>query len=185
MATVEPKLILLFSGKRKSGKYYVTLGPGVCCILRLSGPLKQQYAQVGISVQLSGEYEEKYRADMIQWGEKQREKDPGFFCRVAIKAAQQPIWIVSDTRHLSDLQWFWRNYPSQSRCVRVEASEETRRERDWEFTTGAIPTPISECGLDQGVDFDWIIKNEGDGSQLEEQLATGLLSIAKEKVKED
>ncbi|CAB1334283.1 unnamed protein product [Coregonus sp. 'balchen'] len=52
MATVEPKLILLFSGKRKSGKDYVTdlihkrLGPDVCCILRLSGPLKQQYAQV-------------------------------------------------------------------------------------------------------------------------------------------
>lgn len=41
----------------------------------------------------AGEYKEKYRADMIQWGEKQREKDPGFFCRVAIKAAQQPIWV--------------------------------------------------------------------------------------------
>nr|XP_046170773.1 phosphomevalonate kinase [Oncorhynchus gorbuscha] len=194
MATVEPKLILLFSGKRKSGKDYVTdlihqrLGPDVCCILRLSGPLKQQYAQDhGLDFEEllgAGEYKEKYRADMIQWGEKQREKDPGFFCRVAIKEAQQPIWIVSDTRRLSDLQWFWREYPSQSRCVRVEASEETRRERGWEFTTG-IDDAESECGLDQGVDFDWIIKNEGDGSQLEEKLATGLLSIAKEKVKED
>nr|XP_046158331.1 phosphomevalonate kinase-like isoform X2 [Oncorhynchus gorbuscha] len=51
MATVEPKRILLLSGKHKSGKYYVTdlihkrLGPDVCCILRISGPLKQQYAQ--------------------------------------------------------------------------------------------------------------------------------------------
>uniref|UniRef100_A0A8C7NGV5 Phosphomevalonate kinase n=1 Tax=Oncorhynchus mykiss TaxID=8022 RepID=A0A8C7NGV5_ONCMY len=184
MATVEPKLILLFSGKRAIDCWH-TVHQFIKAIIAELNTLSNvilQYAQVGISVQLSGEYEEKYRADMIQWGEKQREKDPGFFCRVAIKAAQQPIWIVSDTRHLSDLQWFWRNYPSQSRCVRVEASEETRRERDWEFTTGMMQ---SECGLDQGVDFDWIIKNEGDGSQLEEQLATGLLSIAKEKVKED
>ncbi|KAK6326379.1 hypothetical protein J4Q44_G00020240 [Coregonus suidteri] len=100
MATVEPKLILLFSGKRKSGKDYVTdlihkrLGPDVCCILRLSGPLKQQYAQDhGLDFEEllgAGEYKEKYRADMIQWGEKQREKDPGFFCRLAIKGAQHP-----------------------------------------------------------------------------------------------
>uniref|UniRef100_A0A8C8LV44 Phosphomevalonate kinase n=1 Tax=Oncorhynchus tshawytscha TaxID=74940 RepID=A0A8C8LV44_ONCTS len=166
---VEPKLILLFSGKHKSGKYYVTdlihkrLGPDVCCILRISGPLKQQYAQVGLEELLgAGEYKEKYCADMIQWGEKQREKDPGFFCRVAIKAAHQPIW------------WFWREYPSQSRCVRVEDSEETRRERGWEFTTGMMQ---SECGLDQGVDFDWIIKNEGDGSQLLTRLLESIVLV--------
>jgi phosphomevalonate kinase len=41
----------------------------------------------------AGEYKEKYRADMIQWCEKQREKGPGLFCRVAIKAAHQPIWV--------------------------------------------------------------------------------------------
>uniref|UniRef100_A0AAY5L8Z6 Phosphomevalonate kinase n=1 Tax=Esox lucius TaxID=8010 RepID=A0AAY5L8Z6_ESOLU len=154
MATVEPKLILLFSGKRKSGKDYVTdlihqrLGPDVCCILRLSGPLKQQYAQdhgLDLAELMGpGEYKEKYRADMIQWGENQREKDPGVFCRLAIKGAQQPIWIVSDARRLSDLQWFWRVYPSQSRCVRVEASEETRRERGWEFTAA----PIDLFGVD-------------------------------------
>nr|XP_046158332.1 phosphomevalonate kinase-like isoform X3 [Oncorhynchus gorbuscha] len=107
MATVEPKRILLLSGKHKSGKYYVTdlihkrLGPDVCCILRISGPLKQQYAQDhGLDFEEllgAGEYKEKYRADMIQWCEKQREKGPGLFCRVAIKAAHQPIWIVRDT----------------------------------------------------------------------------------------
>ncbi|XP_019896649.1 phosphomevalonate kinase isoform X1 [Esox lucius] len=157
MATVEPKLILLFSGKRKSGKDYVTdlihqrLGPDVCCILRLSGPLKQQYAQdhgLDLAELMGpGEYKEKYRADMIQWGENQREKDPGVFCRLAIKGAQQPIWIVSDARRLSDLQWFWRVYPSQSRCVRVEASEETRRERGWEFTAASgKKTPPQSVG---------------------------------------
>ncbi|XP_067094107.1 phosphomevalonate kinase [Osmerus mordax] len=191
MAIVEPKIILLFSGKRKSGKDYVTdlihkrLGPDVCSILRLSGPLKHQYAQEhGLDfgeLLGAGQYKEKYRADMIQWGERQREQDPGFFCRLAIEGAQRPIWVVSDTRRLSDLQWFWREYPSQSRCVRVEASEETRRERGWEFTAG-IDDAESECGLDQGVQFDWIIRNDRAAPPLEDQLHM-LLSLAKEKTR--
>lgn len=28
----------------------------------------------------------------------------------------------------------------------------------------------SECGLDQGVHFDWVINNDGDAASLEEQL---------------
>lgn len=185
----EPKLILLFSGKRKSGKDYITdlilkrLGPEVCCILRLSGPLKHQYAQEhGLDFKEllgTGQYKEKYRADMIQWGEMQRRQDPGFFCTLATKGAQQPVWIVSDTRRLSDLQWFWNRYPSQSHCVRVEASESTRRERGWEFTKG-IDDAESECGLDNGVQFDWTIRNEGDTISLQEQLQE-LLSLAAEK----
>ncbi|XP_024896625.1 phosphomevalonate kinase isoform X3 [Pteropus alecto] len=47
-----PRLVLLFSGKRKSGKDFVTealqsrLGADVCAVLQLSGPLKKQYAQL-------------------------------------------------------------------------------------------------------------------------------------------
>lgn len=191
MATVEPKVIFLFSGKRKSGKDYVTdlilkrLGPDVCCVVRLSAPLKLQYAQEhGLDfgeLLGAGQYKEKYRADMIQWGERRREQDPGFFCRLAITGAQQPIWIVSDARRLSDLQWFSREFPSQSRCVRVEASTETRRARGWEFTAG-IDDAESECGLDHGVQFDWIVRNEEAAPPLEEQLHV-LLSLAEEKTR--
>ncbi len=48
----KPRAVLVFSGKRKSGKDYITeiirerLGGDVCAILRLSGPLKEQYAKV-------------------------------------------------------------------------------------------------------------------------------------------
>ncbi|KAM4601249.1 phosphomevalonate kinase [Polymixia lowei] len=188
MDAVEPKLILLFSGKRKSGKDYVTdmilkrLGPDVCCILRLSAPLKQQYAQEhGLDLdQLlgAGQYKEQYRADMIHWGETRRKQDPGFFCRLTTREAQQPVWIVSDARRRSDLQWFWREYPSQTRCVRVQASEQTRRARGWVFTAG-IDDAESECGLDSGVDFDWIISNEADTPSLEEQLQS-ILRLAEE-----
>ncbi|KAG7218832.1 hypothetical protein INR49_019674 [Caranx melampygus] len=99
----EPDLVLVFSGKRKSGKDYVTtliqerLGPEVCGVLRLSGPLKQQYAQEhGLDLdQLlgSGLYKEQYRADMIRWGESRRRQDPGFFCRLATRGARQPVWV--------------------------------------------------------------------------------------------
>ncbi|XP_035168809.1 phosphomevalonate kinase [Oxyura jamaicensis] len=47
-----PRAVLLLSGKRKSGKDFVAeqlrsrLGPAVCCVLRLSAPLKERYAEV-------------------------------------------------------------------------------------------------------------------------------------------
>ncbi|KAM3614559.1 uncharacterized protein V6R79_016110 [Siganus canaliculatus] len=200
----EPRLVLVFSGKRKSGKDYVTdliherLGADLCCVLRLSGPLKQQYAQVrptpGLimachhgylfvmlvlvaqehGLDLSqllgpGPYKERYRAEMIRWGESRRQQDPGFFCRLATREARRPVWVVSDARRLSDLQWFWSEFPRQTRSVRVQSSEATRAQRGWSFTTG-VDDAESECGLDSGVDFDWLITNEADAPSLEEQL---------------
>uniref|UniRef100_A0A3Q0SLP1 Phosphomevalonate kinase n=1 Tax=Amphilophus citrinellus TaxID=61819 RepID=A0A3Q0SLP1_AMPCI len=172
-------LVLVFSGKRKSGKDYVTeliqkrLGSEVCCVLRLSGPLKEQYAQEhGLDLdQLMGPgpYKERYRADMIRWGEACRHQDPGFFCRLATRGARQPVWVVSDARRLSDLQWFWAEFPQQTRSVRVQSSEKTRSQRGWSFTTG-VDDAESECGLDSGIKFDWIIINEANAPSLDEQL---------------
>lgn len=186
MSPAEPRIVLLFSGKRKSGKDYVTdlmqkrLTSEMCCIIRLSGPLKQQYAQdhnLSYKELLgSGQYKEKYRADMIHWGEMKRQKDSGFFCRLAIKNAIQPIWIISDCRRLSDVHWFLKEFPDKCICVRVEASEKTRSQRGWSFTAG-IDDAESECGLDEGVKFDWIIQNDED-DVLEKQLQ-GLLSLVK------
>ncbi|KAM7421698.1 hypothetical protein PAMA_015713 [Pampus argenteus] len=184
----EPRLVLVFSGKRKSGKDYVTdlilnrLGADICCILRLSGPLKQQYAQEhGLDLdQLLGPglYKEQYRADMIRWGEARRRQDPGFFCRLATREAQQPVWVVSDARRLSDLQWFWTEFPRQTRCVRVQSSENTRKQRGWSFTPG-VDDAESECGLDSRVEFDWIITNEANAPSLAEQLQP-ILMLAEE-----
>ncbi|XP_016353483.1 phosphomevalonate kinase-like [Sinocyclocheilus anshuiensis] len=102
MTPTPPRVILLFSGKRKAGKDYVTdliqkrLTAEICCILRLSAPLKQQYAKdhnLDYEELLGcGQYKESYRADMIRWGEMKRQQDSGFFCRLAIKHATQPIW---------------------------------------------------------------------------------------------
>ena len=35
----------------------------------------------------------------------------------------------------------------------------------------------SECGLDQGVTFDWVLTNDGDELALDEQLETLLRSL--------
>lgn len=184
----EPSLVLVFSGKRKSGKDYVTeliqkrLGSDVCCILRLSGPLKEQYAQEhGLDLdQLMGPgpYKEQYRADMIRWGESRRCQDPGFFCRLASRGARRPVWVVSDARRLSDLQWFQAEFPQQTQSVRVQSSEKTRSQRGWSFTAG-VDDAESECGLDNGVEFDWTVINEADAPSLDKQLRP-ILQLAEE-----
>ncbi|KAM6309412.1 phosphomevalonate kinase [Podargus strigoides] len=181
-----PRAVLLLSGKRKSGKDFVAeelrsrLGPDVCTVLRLSGPLKQQYAKEhGLDFQRlldASAYKESHREAMIRWGEERRRADPGFFCRAAVEGAAQPVWVVSDTRRLSDVEWFRDVYGDAVQTVRVVATEETRRRRNWVFVTGVDDTE-SECGLDQGVAFDWVIANDGDELSLDEQLEALLRSL--------
>ncbi|XP_024426653.2 phosphomevalonate kinase isoform X2 [Desmodus rotundus] len=174
-----PRLVLLFSGKRKSGKDFVTealqsrLGADVCAILRLSSPLKEQYAQEhGLDFQRlldASTYKEAYRRDMILWGEEKRQADPGFFCRKVVEGVSQPVWLVSDTRRASDIQWFREAYGAVTQTVRVVALEQSRQQRGWVFTPG-VDDGESECGLDNFGDFDWVIENHGDEQRLEEQL---------------
>ncbi|XP_069074485.1 phosphomevalonate kinase isoform X3 [Pleurodeles waltl] len=108
---------------------------------------------------------------MIRWGEEKRNEDPGFFCRIIVDGASQPIWIVSDTRRRSDVDWFRSSYGELTQTVRVQASEATRRLRGWAFTPG-IDDAESECGLDHGMSFDWTITNDGDSEVLNDQLDT-------------
>ncbi|XP_057195696.1 phosphomevalonate kinase isoform X1 [Triplophysa rosa] len=169
MTPAQPRSVLLFSGKRKSGKDYVTdllqkrLSSEMCCILRLSAPLKQQYAQdhhLDYEELLgAGQYKESYRADMIHWGEMKRQEDSGFFCRLAVKNAAQPIWIISDCRRLSDVHWFQKEFPDQCICVRVEASEKTRSQRGWSFTSGRCCTgTLLQYGYRSVVGNLWLAK---------------------------
>ncbi|XP_016077125.1 PREDICTED: phosphomevalonate kinase isoform X2 [Miniopterus natalensis] len=167
------------------------LGADVCAVLRLSSPLKEQYAQ-GTPLRLRGwgvdiiclgqehsldfqrlldasTYKEAYRRDMILWGEKKRQADPGFFCRKIVEGVSQPVWLVSDTRRMSDIQWFREAYGAVTQTVRVVALEQSRQQRGWVFTPG-VDDGESECGLDNFGDFDWVIENHGDEQRLEEQL---------------
>ncbi|XP_077056308.1 phosphomevalonate kinase [Siphateles boraxobius] len=186
MTHSQPRIILLFSGKRKSGKDHVAdliqhrLTAEMCCILRLSAPLKQQYAQdhdLDYEELLGcGPYKERHRVEMIRWGEMRRQQDSGFFCRLVVQHAERPVWIVSDCRRISDVEWFRKEFPDRCVCVRVEASEQTRAQRGWRFTTG-VDDAESECGLDEGLAFDWILRNDGEHERLEKQLDELLSSL--------
>lgn len=93
-------VVVVVSGKRKVGKDFVCerlleqLGPATAEIGRLSAPLKKAYAlEHGLDYEellTDGPYKEKYRRDMIAWGEQRREKDPGFFARLVMRDVTKP-----------------------------------------------------------------------------------------------
>lgn len=172
-----PRLILLFSGKRKSGKDFVTdllqehLGSG-SVILRLSGPLKECYARehgLDFEKMLSAsDYKEKYRLDMINWSTKIRNDDYTYFCKAAeekYEAKKYAVWIISDCRRQTDVKYFLEKYQGRVKTVRITASDEARSSRGWKFTEG-IDDMETECGLDK-LDHDIVLDNsEGDGTDV-------------------
>lgn len=116
---------------------------------------------------------------MIRWGEEKRRADPGFFCRTVVEGVEQPVWVsgageehggrrvatdtawvqvVSDTRRLSDVEWFRDVYGDAVQTVRVVASEETRKRRNWVFVAGERallpitpqPNPVHLSALQHG-----------------------------------
>lgn len=90
-------MIVLISGKRKSGKDYVSdyLRSKLCSngvstfLVRISAPLKEAYAtENGLDYDAllsSGPYKEKYRDDMVRWGEEKRRYDSGYFIRLSMQ----------------------------------------------------------------------------------------------------
>lgn len=150
---------------------------GGVSVLRLSKPLKKQYAEDhGLDLARlmdSSSYKETHRQAMILWGEEMRDKDPGYFCRLAVSEATKPVWLVCDARRPTDMEFFKTHYGSRTITVRVEAGEGVKRGRGWVFTPGVDDAP-SECGLD-GYQCDVVVRNNGDtendsGETLHEQL---------------
>ncbi|XP_054288218.1 phosphomevalonate kinase isoform X2 [Macrosteles quadrilineatus] len=166
-----PKLILLFSGKRKSGKDTVTdilyeRVKDVAVNIKLSAPIKSHFANSqGLDFdQLmgTGDYKEQYRLEMIKWSEDIRNSDNGYFCRAAVDmsgAMKKPVWIVTDMRRRTDLQWFRENYKNIV-TVRVSSTEDERQKRGWVFTSG-IDDQETECDLDTIKEWDVVIENNG------------------------
>ncbi|KAI8480783.1 PREDICTED: phosphomevalonate kinase-like [Branchiostoma belcheri] len=190
-----PCAVVIFSGKRKSGKDFVTdllqrrVGEDNCELMRLSGPLKSQYAKEhDLNLQRlldASEYKETYRLDMIRWGEERRNQDPGYFCRLATRCpgAQKPVWIITDARRKTDIQYFREKYATRAISVRVEAQEEVRRKRGWVFTSG-VDDAESECDLDLGVTWDVVITNNGEHAELMEQLDKLVYTIREKQSKQ-
>ncbi|CAG9822692.1 unnamed protein product [Phaedon cochleariae] len=178
----DPKVILLVSGKRKSGKDFICeklktkLGENICSIIRISGPLKGLYASLHkldlLELMSDSPYKEKHRLNMIKWSEGERDKDNGYFCRAACaEATVTPVWIVSDIRRKSDIEWFKETYRGITKTVRISADLDTRKNRGWKFTKDVDDAP-SECDLD---DFNaWDIMLDNNNTQ---QLETAIITV--------
>lgn len=171
---VKPKYILLFSGKRKCGKDYLTdilhtrIGDQESVIIKLSGPIKTYWsktADLDLNKLLgTSEYKEHYRLEMARWSEAIRKEDNGYFCRAAIdmyKAYDKPIWIVSDTRRKTDIKWFKENYGNACKVIRIITNLEIRKQRGWKFMTG-IDDAETECDLDDFTNWDLQIENNSE-----------------------
>lgn len=174
-----PVCILLFSGKRKSGKDYLTeeLVKTLrtftdLVVIKISAPIKSHFA-TAYNLTLddlmgSGEYKEKYRKDMITWSDSERARDPGTFCRQAVKmyeAESKPVWIVSDVRRKTDIAWFQAMYDDVVKTVRIEADQQTRHDRGFVHTEG-VDNVTSECDLDDVHSWDWVIDNSSGSDSL-------------------
>ena len=175
-------VVIVLSGKRKSGKDYVAeklqslFGAEHCELIRLSAPLKFQFAQErGLDYEkllASHGYKEQYRDAMIRWGEAKRDANPNFFCDLACAAGERKrVWIVTDARRPSDIAYFCRMQVCVV-LVRIEADDDVRKRRGWRFTTG-IDDCDSECALDNGIKWDYRILNNGE--EYDEDMLTGLI----------
>ena len=122
----------------------------------------------------SSVYKEAHRTAMIEWSEKIRDQDSGYFCRLAVqKAPPNKVWLVVDARRPTDMEFFKTRYEGGRKgkvlTVRVTADLEVRQRRGWEFTAG-VDDATSECGLDQYQCDRTVSNNSDDPYQLAQQL---------------
>lgn len=76
---------------------------------------------------------------------------------------------MSDLRRQTDINFFCDNYNERVTYVRISASDETRKQRGFTPTIG-VDDAESECGLDHIANWDMVIENNGNGSDLEDNL---------------
>eukprot|EP00455_Lapot_gusevi_P035074 TRINITY_DN387_c0_g1_i2.p1 TRINITY_DN387_c0_g1~~TRINITY_DN387_c0_g1_i2.p1 ORF type:complete len:215 (-),score=10.23 TRINITY_DN387_c0_g1_i2:95-739(-) len=181
-SSIPKKWILMFSGKRASGKNYCA----DCTYKHLTekchfnvkqmafaDSLKKMFAehkQLDYERLLSDrEYKETYRDEMTNFYLGTKEQDPLQFCKRVFQdtltffteAANEPaVVIVSDLRHQFEADFFKQNVSSlpfphcRLMCIRVEATTEAKLTRGW--TPGPIDQSITECDLDSYQGWDCV-----------------------------
>ncbi|OTF71718.1 phosphomevalonate kinase-like protein [Euroglyphus maynei] len=190
----KPKLLLILSGKRKSGKDYIEQllierYPNKILSFRISAPIKHEFAsRNGLNYEellSSSQYKESFRKQMVEWSESVRKQDPHYFLRLSIldsyrknNGNERPIWILNDARRPTDLQYFEPNENeinlNNNNCkrltIRIQSDDSVRTNRGWKFTAG-IDDQTTECGLDEFHDWNYRINNNGTKDELIEELS--------------
>lgn len=154
--------IIIFSGKQYSGK------DTVAKILLENMPTYKRCAMGDIIKIEYGKthnltYEEieankaSYRQDLIDLGNWGRSQSPDYWLEKII--SQEGNIIVTDTRVLHEYETFKK---AGAIAIRVEASRETRAKRG----TLVGENDITETGLDNITDWDYVINNDSDYETL-------------------
>lgn len=169
--------IIIFSGKQYSGK------DTVAKILLEEMPdfrrcamgdiIKIEYGkQHGLSYAEIEKNKANYRAGLIELGNWGRSQSPDYWLKKII--SQEGNIIVTDVRVLHEYETF---KAAGAVTVRVEASRETRMQRG----TLIGETDVTEVGLDDIKDWDYVIENNSDYETLKEK-ALNLVNKLKIKV---
>lgn len=154
--------IIIFSGKQYSGK------DTVAKILLENMPdfrrcamgdiIKLEYGkQKGLTYEEIEKNKPLYRQDLIDLGNWGRAQDPDYWLKKII--SQEGNIIVTDVRVPHEYEVF---KSAGAIAIRVEASRETRAKR------GQLvgETDITEIGLDDIKDWDYVIENNSDYETL-------------------
>ncbi|HEY9612676.1 2OG-Fe(II) oxygenase [Allocoleopsis sp.] len=142
---VQPLIYILVSGKRASGKDYITnllydslIAKGISVYRTALGHInKRSYAaSIGIDamrLENDREFKESHRLAMIAHHTARNAQDPEWCLKEVISNAKQAnaeVLLLSDIRTLQDLHWFKRQ-PGEVVLLRITASDETRKLRGW------------------------------------------------------
>lgn len=166
----QPKLLVLLSGKRASGKDYVAnlldkafseRGFKVCRTA-LGNINKQVYANlVGIDVERllnDRAFKEEHRVAIVEHHTKRNSDDPEWCLKLVFeKVVGSDIMILSDLRTLADLIWFQKQKIPVV-LLRINASDGARKECGWD------PSPVkdmlhTETDLDNFKEWSALVDN--------------------------
>lgn len=157
--------IIIFSGKQYSGKdtaakIMLNYMPNFkrCA---MGDIIKLTYGeQKGLSYEEIEKNKPLYRQDLINLGNWGREQDPDYWLKKII--SQEGNIMVTDVRVQHEYDVF-KN--AGAITIRVEASREVRLQRGGSLTG---ENDITEIGLDNVKDWDYIIDNNSDYETLKE-----------------
>ena len=170
------KVIIVFSGKQFSGKDTVAkiLLEKFTSFKRIgiADAIKMRYSEkTGLSLQEIEQNKPIYRQDLIDLGDWGRAQDPDYWLNSII--AYDGNTIVTDIRVPHELELF-KSYGAFS--IRVEAAEEVRAKRG----TLVSKNDNTETALDNRIDWDYVIQNNGTYDELLENTQK-LIEILKNK----
>ncbi len=165
--------IIIFSGKQYSGKDTAAkiLMEGLIGYRRcaMGDIIKLTYAkEKGLTFEEIEANKAKYRADLIELGNWGRQQDPDYWLKKILE--EEGNIVVTDVRVPHEYEIFKK---AGAISIRIEASREVRAQRG----TLIGEDDITETGLDNIQDWNYVVTNDSDYENLKTQIKGIILKI--------